>query len=71
MDNEHGELAFELGVPSRTPTTGPTRRARSLEMPPVAEVIKDVNNIDPGDDFVELITGAVASCSRDRPGGCE
>jgi hypothetical protein len=37
MDNEHGELALELGVPSRTPTTGPTRRARSLEMPPAAD----------------------------------
>ena len=26
------------------------------------QVFKDVDNIDPGDDFVERITGAVASC---------
>jgi hypothetical protein len=36
---------------------------------PAEQVFKDVNNIDPGDDFVELITGAVASCSRDRAWG--
>jgi hypothetical protein len=38
---------------------------------PAEQVFKDVNNIDPGGDFVGLISGAVASCSRDRPGGCE
>ena len=39
---------------------------------PAEQVFKDVNNIDPGDDFVELITVAVTSSSRDRaPGGCE
>ena len=26
------------------------------------QVFKDVDNIDPGDHFVERITGAVASC---------
>jgi hypothetical protein len=35
---------------------------------PAEHVFKDVNNIDPG-DFVELITVAVASCSRDRAWG--
>jgi tetratricopeptide (TPR) repeat protein len=29
---------------------------------PAEQVFKDVDNIDPGDDFVERITGAVASC---------
>jgi hypothetical protein len=33
------------------------------------QVFKDVNNIDPGGDFVGLISGAVASCSRDRAWG--
>jgi hypothetical protein len=36
---------------------------------PAEQVFKDVDNIDPGDDFVELITGAVASCSTDRAWG--
>jgi hypothetical protein len=33
------------------------------------QVFKDVNNIDPGGDFVGLISGAVTSCSRDRAWG--
>jgi hypothetical protein len=36
---------------------------------PAEQVFKDVNNIDPGGDFVGLISGAVASCSRDRAWG--
>jgi hypothetical protein len=36
---------------------------------PAEQVFKDVNNINPGDDFVGLITMAVASCSRDRAWG--
>ena len=36
---------------------------------PAEQVFKDVNNIDTDDDFVELITVAVASCSRDRAWG--
>ena len=31
VDKEDGELTLELGDPSRTPTTGPARRARALE----------------------------------------
>jgi outer membrane protein assembly factor BamD (BamD/ComL family) len=33
-----------------------------VEQFPAEQVFKDVDNIDPGDDFVERITGAVASC---------
>jgi hypothetical protein len=36
---------------------------------PAEQVFKDVNSIDPGDDFVELITVAVTSSSRDRAWG--
>ena len=40
-----------------------------MEHFPAEQVFKDVDNIDPGDDFVELITGPVASCSRDLAWG--
>ena len=33
------------------------------------QAFKDVDNIEPGEDFVERITVAVASCSRGRAWG--
>jgi hypothetical protein len=35
---------------------------RSDAQAPAEQVFKDVDNIDPGDDFVDRITAAVASC---------
>jgi hypothetical protein len=54
----------------RRETGGPARQYDVLVKHfPADQVFKHVNNIDPADDFVELITEAVASRSRDRAWG--
>jgi TIR domain len=48
----------------RQETAWPTGRLYDLlvEHFPAEEVFKDVDNIEPGEDFVERITAAVGSC---------